>query len=272
MKFTSLVEEMKTVRDFKKEPVNNSLIERVLETGNKNKDFVKNPDVSIIFIEKGIEAYDTLSGKAGYYGKMIEAPHYLAVVSKKYPHYRENSGYITEAMRLKAWELQLGTCWLSVEDHGELERYLGLNEDQEVTSIIAIGYPYSGIFKSDISPKSGRKGIEDLVYLNTWGNPCSIQELDSRGMTNIFYYTKFAPSWGNKQPWRFIIHQEKVLLVMNKEQPKSMEVEAGIVMFYFENACKDEGISGKWNLSTEEIMEEEYHIPEDYQLVGYYSM
>lgn len=272
MKFISLVEEMKTVRDYKKEPVDSSLIQKVIEAGNETRGIVKSQGASIVFIKNGKEVYSELSGKAGYYGKMIEAPHYLAIVSKPYPNFQENSGYIMEWIRLKAWEFGLGTCWLSMEDDVELKKILDMEEDKVVTALIAIGHPYSGIFKTDISPKSGRMGIEDIVYLQNWENSCSIEYLDSRGLTNIFYYTKFAPSWGNKQPWRFIIDQEKVFLVVNKEQQKSMKIDAGIVMLYFEKASYEEGIIGRWRLDVEEVMGKRYHIPEDYELIGYYSI
>lgn len=272
MKFINLVEEIKTVRDFKKEPVKQDLVQKMIEAGNEIRGMIQNESVSIVFIENGKEIYNAISGKAGYYGKMIEAPHYLALVSKAYPHYVENSGYIMELVRFKAWELGLGTCWLSIEDPMELKKYLKLKEDEEVTAFIAMGKAYGGIFKSDTSPKSSRKGIEDIVYLENWGKPCSIQHLDILGMTNIFYYTKFAPSWGNKQPWRFIIDGEKVFLAMGKEQEKSMKIDAGIVMLYFQKIAHEEGIVGSWELEIGDTLERKYNIPEDYQLMGYYSI
>lgn len=272
MKFVNIVEEMKTVRDYKKELVDDSLIQKLIEAGNQAKGITKNQETSILFIRNGKEIYNTLVGKAGYYGKMIEAPHYLAIVSKPYPYFLENSGYIMEWIRLKAWELGLGTCWLSIEEEVELKKSLGLQESQEVTAFVAIGHPYSGIFKTDVSPKSGRMGIEDIVYRQDWGNPCSIEYLDSLGMTNIFYYTKFAPSWGNRQPWRFIVDEEKIFLVVNKEQEKSMKIDAGIVMLYFETVAREEGIAGSWRLDVYEVMGKRYHIPENYELIGYYNI
>ncbi|AOY75913.1 nitroreductase family protein [Clostridium formicaceticum] len=272
MKFTNLVEEMKTVRDFKKEAVDKSLIQKVIEAGNRIKGIVEDAKVSIMFIENGKEAYKMLSGKAGYYGKMMEAPHYMAIVTEAYPYAVENSGYIMEWMRLKAWELGLGTCWLNVEDGEDVKKTLGIKEAGVITSFIAIGVPYTGIFKKDTSQKPSRMSIKDLVYLEEWGNPCSIEYLDTRAMTNIFYYTKLAPSWGNKQPWRFIIDRDRVLLIMSKEQQQSMRIDSGIVMLYFQKAAEEEGITGKWELAAGEVMERKYNIPQEYVLIGYYGI
>ncbi|AKL94047.1 nitroreductase [Clostridium aceticum] len=272
MKFTNLIEEVKTIREFKKDAVDKKLIQKVIEAGKEIKGLVENTATSVVFIENGKEAYAALSGKVGYYGKMMEAPHYIAVVSGEYPYSMENSGYITEWMRLKAWELGLGTCWLNVEDGEETKKILGITELGTVTSFIAIGVPYTGIFKKDTSGKTARKSIKDLVYLEEWGNPCSIEYLDTRAMTNIFYYTKLAPSWSNQQPWQFIIDRDKVLLVMNKEQQQSMRIDSGIVMLYFQKSAEEEGITGKWELAVGEVMERKYNIPQEYKLIGYYTV
>ena len=106
------MEEMRTIRDYKKAPVEKALIQEVLDVGRTARGIAEN--ASVLFIENGKELFDKLSGKAGYFGKMMEAPHYLAVVTKEGPGYLENSGYIMELMRMKAWELGLGTCWLSI--------------------------------------------------------------------------------------------------------------------------------------------------------------
>ncbi|SET36591.1 Nitroreductase family protein [Natronincola peptidivorans] len=271
MRFTSLVEDMKTIRDFKKVVVDKSLIEEVMGTDNDIRGIIEDSNDSVVFIENGKMFYQTLVGGAGYYGKIIEAPHYLAIVSDVYPHHKENSGYIMEWLRVKAWRLGLGTCWLSIEDEKELKNYLRIKEEQEVVALIAIGHPYKGIFKTDVSPKSSRMGIEDLVYLKGWKNPCKIEYLDSRGLTNIFYYAKFAPSWGNNQPWRFIIDGEKVFLVIDREE-KSSGIDRGIIMLYFEKAAHEEGFTGKWNLDIEENLEDKYNIPQNHKIIACYNL
>lgn len=270
MRFIKLVEDMRTVRDFKKDKIDNTKLQEVLEFGNNTKGIIADADISIKFIENGKEIYKQLSGKAGYHGKMIEAPHYIAVLSKLYPYYLENSGYIMEAMRLKAWELGLGSCWLNVEEEEGLKESLNIEKDQVITAFIAIGHPYTGIFKKDTSPKSSRMGIAEMVYIERWGQECTIEYLDERGISNLFYYAKLAPSWGNVQPWRFIIDGEKIYLAIEKEESKKLD--AGIMMLYLEKASHGEGIAGNWTLEKLEELEKTYNIPKEYELIGYYSI
>ncbi|ABR49854.1 nitroreductase [Alkaliphilus metalliredigens QYMF] len=272
MKFKNLIEEMKTVRDFKEESVDNVLIQSIIKAGEETQGIVDDANVSILFIENGEKLHSELNGMAGYHGYLIPAPHYIAILSKKSSSYMENSGYLMESMRLKAWTLGLGTCWLSIEDPEELKNILKTDQDKVITSLIAIGYSYSGIFKTDLSPKTDRKNITDLVYVDSWGTPCNMEYLNARGMTNIFYYAKLAPSWGNKQPWRFIIDNEKVLLLLNEPQIENIYLDAGIMMLYFEKVAQEEGIPGKWNLQIEEGLELKYNIPKEYKAIAYFSL
>ena len=84
-----------------------------------------------------------LSGKAGYFGNMMK-PSLFSYHVKKVPGYLENSGYIMELMRMKAWELGLGTCWLNIEmkKNKNITGWLGTAD-----SFCSYSYPYKGIFK-----------------------------------------------------------------------------------------------------------------------------
>jgi nitroreductase len=79
-----------------------------------------------------------------------------------------------------------------------------------------------------------------------------------------------APSWGNRQPWQFIIDKDRILLTILREE--AMELDAGIVMLYFEKSAHEEGIPGSWELDIPENMKEVYGIPKDRTLIGYYSI
>ena len=269
MNFVKIVEEIRTIRDFKKSPVDQKLIDEIIDFGKNTRSIVPDAEISIKFIENGSKLYKELYGKAGYYGQMIEAPHYIAISSKLYPNYLENSGYIMEAMRLKAWDLGLGTAWLDVEEEETLKDALDMKEEV-ITAFIAIGEPYKGLFKKDLSPKSTRMGITDMVYHKTWGEEADIEFLDERGITNLFYYAKLAPSWGNIQPWRFIVDDGKIYLAMEKEESK--KIDAGIMMLYLDKASHAEGIIGKWIFEKSEKLNEKYNIPDEYEIIAYYSV
>ncbi|AOT70223.1 nitroreductase family protein [Geosporobacter ferrireducens] len=272
MKFSKLIEDFRTVRDYKKQSVEHEKIEELIHVGKEIKGIAKGRNISVLFLDRGQEIYKQLSGNAGYYGKMIEAPHYLVITSKQFQSYLENSGYVMELLRLKAWELGLGTCWLSVENQEIIKEVLGIESEDVVTAFAAVGYQYKGIFKKDTSPKSSRLGVEELIYSRHWGKPCTIEELENRALVNVFYYARYAPSWGNQQPWRFVLDKDQVTLTVLQEDEESMGLDAGIVMLYFEKAAHEEGINGTWDIEADESLKAVYGIPKEYKVVGTFKL
>ncbi len=270
MNYTKIIEDIRSIRDFKKDTVDNGIIQEILEIGKNATGLGEGRNVSILFIDNGRELVEKLSGKAGYFGKLIEAPHYLVLTSSEFPGYVENSGYIMELMRLKAWKEGLGTCWLSIEDEDALKGALGIESHTRLVAFTAIGHQYKGIFKKDLSPRSDRHGVEEIVYFENWGNICPVDILEKRGLMNVLHYTKLAPSWGNKQPWRFIVDNDKIILTIKKDEKKEVKLDAGIIMLYFEKAAHEEGIQGDWSINTDKELK--YNIPEEYEVIGYFNI
>lgn len=269
MNYIKTIESIRTIRDFKKEDVPHRLIDELISDAKENILTGSRNDVIITFIDKGKKFYNDFSGKVGYFGKLTEAPHYILLSSKKFNAYIENSTYIMENLRLKAWDAGLGTCWLSIEDEKELKESLGLNEEFTPVALIAIGYQYKGIFKADTSSRSSRLGVEELIFDKQWGKALTGHALEERGLLNILYYARLAPSWGNKQPWRFILDEDRIILAIEDESI-SNHLDAGIVMLYFEKSAHEEGIGSKWTL--EDIDSNKYNIPKEYKAIAYFKI
>jgi hypothetical protein len=300
MKANKIIQHRRSVREYKKKKVDKFIIEDLFED-IKNKSQLKN-DVKIdfYFIEDGEETFKRLGGLVGYFGKVIKAPHYIYLMSNKRDGYLENAGYIGEKLILKATELKLGTCWIEIpKDDSKVRKALDIQEDGELIALISIGYPkreakvlsmYDTSKKGNIfplaefgypnmdieyieEPVSGRLSIEDMVYLNEWGNHIKLEDLENRGLAEAFYYMRLAPSWGNRQPWKFIVDGEKIVLAVRNDKEliseKVARIEAGIAMLYFELMIHELGIPGGWTL---EKVEKDYKIPEDYIVVGYYTV
>lgn len=269
MRYTKIIEEIRTIRDYKREEVPNNLIDEIIIDAQESLLVGRRDDIIITFIKDGQGFYNALSGKAGYFGKMIMAPHYILLSSKQFEGYIENSSYTMENIRLRAWNRGLGTCWLSIEDESEIIKTLSINEEFIPMSLIAIGYQYKGFFKTDTSPGSSRIGVEEVIFDGQWGKPCTAEMLQTRGIANILYYARLAPSWGNLQPWRFILHDNKVVLAI-VDKDFSHSLDAGVVMLYFEKAAHEEGISSKWRLNISNS--DKYNIPKEYKTIGYFEI
>lgn len=269
MKYTKIIEEMRTIRDYKKEEVEDNLIDDLITDAKEDMLAGSRDDILITFIKDGHIFYSDLIGKAGYYGKAIEAPHYILISSRQFEGYVENSAYVMENIRLRAWNMGLGTCWLSIEDERELRKVLNIDEEFIPISLMAIGYQYKGVFKTDTSSKSSRYGVEELVYYEQWDNPCSTDILETMGIINILYYARLAPSWGNLQPWRFILDNNKIILVI-RDKEFTQQLDAGIIMLYFEKAALEEGVLGKWKFDITQT--DKYNIPEGYKAISYFEL
>ena len=55
---------------------------------------------------------------------------------------------------------------------------------------------------------------------------------------------RLAPSAANRQPWRFTVRRDMVVLALTREQP----IDAGIVMAHYALAAQAFGLGGGWQL------------------------
>lgn len=273
MSFLQTIESMKTVRDFRDDPVPSTILKRLIRKTQSEKGLLPDTTFSVRLIEDGPGFFQLLNGKAGYFGKMIAAPHYIVLFDEPKTGVYENSGYVMEKLRLSAWEEELGTCWISLDERVDAAPWVVDPVEAPPMALVAIGYPEHGIFRQDVLKKSARLPLTDLVYLEKWGQKCPVEELEVRGMSEIFYYGKLAPSWGNRQPWRFILHQEKIYLALLVDDQETRALtDAGIVMLYIQQAAHDKGFSMKWQLlEREPALASEMGLPETYRLIGLFS-
>jgi len=272
MTFTNLIENRKSVREYQKKQLDTKEIKALEEFLKEVKVLRKNIGVEFVFIENGWEKEDILKGRAGYVGNPILAPHYIALISEAKEGYLLNTSYILEQVVLKAVELNIGSCWVSVEnDASGLKRDLGIDKCGEVVAMIALGYPKTHI---PFTKKSGtaRIAVEDFVFKGKWGKVAFHEELEMMGIEKILHSIRLAPSWANLQPWKLIIDNDKIILSVGGKDvdEKHLMLDAGIMMLYMEKAFNHEGLMAEWSMYTEELDGDfsEYNIPSEYNIIG----
>jgi len=284
MDYKNLIRKVKSVRDYKNVTVNHEILYELKLFYKNEKKLIDNIELEV-FVKSKDDIYEQLKGLAGYKEKMIEAPHYLIVLSEDKDHYIENTGYIFENVMLKAYELGVGSCWITFKDGDAIKKKLMINSDKKLTAIIALGYDdnkskvvYENV--SDYNPSkanikkvedntSDRLGVEDIVFIKEWGKRATVDELTSRGILDGFYYGRLAPSTLNRQPWRFIVDDEVVVLAIRKDDYINSyedKIDSGIVMLYFESIIDNTLFDVTWNLGKPEKV---YNVPDDFLIVGY---
>lgn len=298
MKMLKVMEKRRTVREYDATPLSTETMDMIQDVIESMPIFTGTEEVDFTVLESGETVFEALKGLVGYNGYMIEAPHYFLISCSKEASHCQMVGYLGEWLALQLGKRDIGTCWLSVPGQSDaIKEKLNLEIEGTVAALMAFGEPkedkkLSKIYtfgestreqsESEFSPSEGslkdenyayKNAITDFVYLKKFGNEMTYDEIAKRGMDEIFYYMRNAPSWGNLQPWKFILDGESVVLAMeiNNDLDKHIQdLDAGIAMLYFEVAMHDSGLAGKWYLDADSF-KEKLSVPDNYSIIGYYG-
>lgn len=283
MDYKSLIMNGKSVRQFKDDVVDEKILNELEKFVLECKKLVPSIKIEARFFE-GNDNYKRLYGIAGYKGVMIEAPNYLVLLSEDKPQHLENAGYVGERTILKARDMGVDSCWVSYEDRDMVKKALGIETDFEVVALIALGYEdtkknvesisnsgdnYSNADINKNMNSSERISLDEMVYIDEWGNSASSEVLEERALLEAFSYARMAPSALNKQPWRFIVDGGKVVLAIDSNNYKGSyinKIDAGIIMLYFGVILDVTMFDSKWGFDD---LNKDYKIPENYTVVGY---
>lgn len=271
MLMSNFLKSRKSVRDFKKKKMDTSSINKLLSVFKELEEEADDKYFNFVLFEDGEKVFNLLNGLAGYSGIMIESPHYVGIRLKEV---NDTSiimaSYYTEKMMTKLVDLNLGSCWIDVKHvEKDIKSKAFGNENKNIGYIVAFGYPK---LKNPFSQSqvSSRYSIEDIVYRGEFGSKINLDELEQRGLDDLFYYIRFAPSNYNKQPWRFVLKQDKVILYLEiSEDGKTDLMDAGIIMYYFEELAKTIGLINKWKLIDTPYVEYDNH---KYRPIGEYRL
>lgn len=243
----------------------NRIDKRLLDINNM--DNIDKFEVEVF--ENGEALYKQLEGRGGYSGVMVRSPHYLGLIIKEESRSTLiKASYTFESIITELRELGLGTCWISLNQvNDSLKKEIIEGRSGSLKYLLAFGYPEEKplLAKDAIS---SRLSIEDLVYFREWGNKVTIEELEARGLKDLFYYVRFAPSNLNSQPWRFVLEDDRVLLYLEDIEQKENIIDGGIVMYYFEKMAHGMGINGTWEISKASKNEN----INNYSFVGVFSL
>ena len=189
MDYYNLAIKRESTRSFKKRPVSDRQLAEL--TGYFSQCARLVPEIKTDIRILGAEAGSLLKGCVGYHDLMIEAPHYLVIASEPAPSYLENAGFMGEDLVLKMTELEIETCWITINDEAEAGIRLGLTEDMRVSALIAFGNATTMLPASRLDIKSvsdilvkKRSGfvapklaVDQAVYTAKWEESANISEL-----------------------------------------------------------------------------------------------
>ncbi len=288
MNYNALIENRKSVREFRDAEISDAAVSDIKSYYEKNcKRLI--PELKTLLLVLDSRAQKALEGAAGYQEFLIGAPHYLILMSEKQPHAPENAGYMMEDLVLKLTDMGLDSCWITFTDSDKIKTALSIESPLEIAAIVAFGFGEKTAKKMrvnilsmsnvDISAQrqyySHKKNINDLVSLRKWGNTEGLEEVmgfyDDM-LWQSFYAAAQAPSYLNRQPYGFLLLDHELVLVSTPDAytgAESAGLNLGVVMLHFAAVAEQWVGQIRWDLDARDTVAE---LPEGYHVAAVYHM
>lgn len=284
MNYSALIQNRKSVREFSDQKVSDTVVAEIEAYYQKDCQRLI-PELETKLCVFGDEAKEALEGAAGYENFLIGAPHYLVLLSAKHDFAGENAGYIMEDIVLKLTDMDLGCCWITFTDSEKVKNALKIESDLDVAAIVAFGYGVKAMKRLrlnilsmsnvDVSAKrqyfAPKRGMHDMVFMDAWGNCDGLDEyIGFYGdlLWEALYAATLSPSYLNRQPYGFVIHENQMILV-KRPDPYTTEIDGklglGIVLLHFAAAASQWAGKINWNLGADAA---DLQLPEGYEIIA----
>ena len=282
MKYSALIQNRKSVREFSDRYVSFEDIEKIKTYYNHHVRRLL-PEVETELRMFGLDARAVLEGAAGYKQFLVGSPQYMVLLSAKGPNSGENAGYIMEDLILKLTDMGLDSCWLTFTDSEYVKTALEIDSPLEVAAIAAFGYGVKttkrfrlnvlSMSKVDVAAQrqyfAPKKGVSDLVFLNAWGSRQGVEEFigfyDDM-LWEAFYAASLSPSYLNRQPYGFVLRDGRVYLVQVPDEHTD-EIDGrlglGIVLLHFSAVAEQWAGKVAWSFEDKAL-----ELPDGYKVVA----
>ncbi len=226
-----------------------TLLERMREVCEQFRPF---PGVRAVLVTRAAE--DVFKGLAGAYGKVKDAPAFVAFIGRADdPAVQEKVGYLGEGIVLEATSLGLGTCWVGGFFRPEVAAALaGAASGEIIPAVTPLGNPVAAWTAEErlmtgFGRTHRRKPLTALVAgmpEPEW--PAWVRQ----GLTAA----RLAPSAVNRQPWRFRVAGDSVTVAVDDPRNSyhiSKRLDCGIAMLHLEVGAQKAGGKGRWEFLAE---------------------
>lgn len=248
---TQFLKSRTSTRDFKDMELNKADLEKLDKIIDSEIIKLGKDDLAFIVQTDGEKVFKALEGKAGYKGVMIKAPAYLALnILNDDPASLVKGAYGVEELITELDNMGIGNCWITVADVEDSVKKGAFDYDKgEVRLLLAIGYPVDETVREH--QFDDRKGIGEFVFIDQLGKKATNEDLEQRGLDEIFAYARFAPSAYNAQPWRFVLVDDLIKLYIEDYKGEVNLLDAGIIMYYLDKLGESISMGSKWDIKPE---------------------
>ena len=272
MNYAALIQNRKSVREFRDEVVPFRLLERVKEHYHNNlRRLVPQIGTELYFF--GTDAREALEGAAGYHKFLVGAPQYLVLLSEDHPQAGLNAGFIMEDLILKLTDLGLDSCWVTFTDSELVKEVLGVDSDLQVAAIAAFGYGVKTTRRLRLNIKSmsnidiiakrqyfePKVSVRELVHRGTWGDRDGLDNaigFYDDMLWEAFYAASLAPSYLNRQAYGFLLKPGSVTLVSKPDAYNTdidRDLSLGIVLHHFTVVAENWAGKLSWSFDPTDV-------------------
>jgi len=182
MDFMKVIQERRSVRKYKDTPVPDEIIREVLEAAQHSPSWANTQVWRFIVVKnQDIKArlQDTLRPTNPARQAIIEAPVLICIAAQrgrsgfsrgetatdKGDWFMFDCGIAMEHIVLAAWNFGLGTVHVGLFDAKKADEILKIPEGYNIVEMTPLGY------FDEIPKQTPRKPLEEIVFLNTFGDP-----------------------------------------------------------------------------------------------------
>lgn len=200
---------------------------------------------------------------------------YIAAKATRCKNFEIGYGYSFESVCLYAQSIGIGTVILaaSLSRHA-FEKAMNVQEGEVMPVATPIGYPASKRSIRDSLMRKGLKADDRIAFDKLFFDGDFTKGL-SKENAGVFgealEMTRWAPSAGNKQPWRAVVNGDAVHFYEAKSMKDSplgdiQKVDVGIALAHFDLTMKEKGYKGIFVEKNQGIS-----LPDDVQYIISYE-
>jgi hypothetical protein len=264
IRFQKAIEERKSTRTFRKEPLSGVDIEKIIT-------YLENPDNQVgpfghqFKFDLLIESEELENNQIGTYGFIKNPQGYVLGSSINETKALFDYAFVLEGIVLYLTAINIGTCWLGGRFRKqEAMLHRSLTKNEIIPAITPVGYPQERhrlkerMIRTALKART-RKPEDQIFFFEEFGSPLGNR---AEGFEQALHYLRIGPSAQNQQPWRLVFNSDLTKVHFYVTNPladnplymcEPQYLDIGIAYYHFKAGLDEVGISGSLVINEPDI-------------------
>lgn len=206
------------------------------------------PEARVALVKDQQQIFTGLTRSISY-GRVEGAPWTALFIARQ--GFEIEAGYVGEAFVLEATRLGLGTCWVAgMFDREATQRLVPISPGEAVVAVSPVGYPLADkVFVERVMGAAvrsrARRPLTEIAP-GVADQPGTGRRVWPRWALSAVAAARLAPSGANRQPWRFALQGDTLIMGSAASVGHTAPLDFGIAMLHAELGALHEGVRGFW--------------------------